>query len=233
MNKSMSLFLLQNIDQKIDQIHAHQNKIDLFLADHTAEELASAREESARADRAVTEKELDALEKKIQTSRIKLQQSESSLYGGKIQSPKELQDLEAEIKLLKSSIAQFETRQFDLMLEIEKEQSHEAGLHQVTSEAASSHDQQAIDLLTEKSDLAKSLDKNLTERKALSAGIDADILEIYERLRSTKSGIAITGVDDGTCSACGAEITLAEWQRARISSELCYCGTCGRILYGK
>jgi uncharacterized protein len=233
MNKSMSLFLLQNIDTKMDQIQARRKAINTLLADHSAEDSARSQESAVRANRTATEQDLSTLEKKIQTTRIKLQQSESSLYGGKIQSPKELQDLENEIKLLKANIAQFETQQFILLLEIEQKQFSESSLGQSTHDREQEYQQQSIILQSELQDLQKSEEKNLAERKALTTGIDPAMLQIYEKLRSSKSGLAVTGVEDDACMACGAEVPPAEWQRARISSELCYCYTCGRILYAK
>lgn len=229
----MSLFLLQNIDIKIDQIHARRKAIEALLADHSAENAALALETDARSKRAAIEQDLAALEKKIQTTRIKLQQSESSLYGGKIQNPKELQDLENEIKLLKANIAQFENQQFDFLLEIEQKQLTENTLQQTTQERSQDYSLQANHLQVELSDLSKAEEKNLVERNALTAGIDPVISQIYERLRTAKSGIAVAVVEDDACGACGAEVTPAEWQRARISSDLVYCNTCGRILYAK
>lgn len=229
----MSLFLLQNIDNKIDQILARRNAIQALLADHSAEDEARSQESAVRANRTATEQDLAALEKKIQTTRIKLQQSESSLYGGKIQNPKELQDLENEIKLLKNNIGQFETQQFDLLLEIEQKQVSETTLGQSTVDREQEYKQKSVTLQSELIDLQKAEEKNLVERKALTVGIDPSMLQIYEKLRSTKSGLAVTGVEDDACMACGAEVPPAAWQRARISSELCYCTTCGRILYAK
>lgn len=229
----MSLYLLQNIDQKIDHIHVRQQKIKSILADHSAENDVLAREETVRQGRSAIEKDLSELEKKLQATRIKLQHSENALYGGKIQSPKELQDLEAEIKLLKGSIAQYETQQFDWMLVIEQKLSDEKSL-QIDREKIKTNiasDSTAYEL--ELADLEKALEKNMVERNALTTGIDPTTRQIYENLREKKSGVAVTGLEDGTCSACGAEMTQAEWQRARISQDLCYCGTCGRIVYAK
>jgi len=71
----------------------------------------------------------------------------------------------------------------------------------------------------------------LTERKVESEQIDLQSLEMYENLKGKKKGVAVSEIVDLVCSACGAEVTPAEWQAARTSTTFVYCSSCGRILY--
>jgi predicted nucleic acid-binding Zn-ribbon protein len=56
-------------------------------------------------------------------------------------------------------------------------------------------------------------------------------MRIYENIRRRKSGVAVTRVNDGSCTLCGANIRPMELQSTRIALELVFCSSCGRILY--
>lgn len=233
MNKSQSLYRLQLIDQKLDQFHQRQAEIQHLLADHIAENEAFDTLSAATREREIIEEHLADVEKKIQTAHIKLQQSESSLYGGKIHNPKELQDLEAEIKSIKVNIHLYEDDQFSLMLEIEKQNKNISDLEQHLSATRRDYRDLAAGLELEMAELRKLMDMHETEKEALLRSMDAGILQIYEKLRISKAGLAVTGIEENACTSCGAEITQGEWQRVRTSNELFFCSTCGRILYAR
>lgn len=229
----MSLYLLQNIDLKIDQLNFRLHQIDLVLSDHSEENQILKQLELSQLERQVCEKSLSDIENKINTTRIKLQQSESSLYGGKIHNPKELQDLETEINLLKNSIKLVEEQQFEIMLNLEKKTNVQSHLEADLTKLKEDYLIRTQSLNTEILDIQKAMDKNQVERNALIGPIDPISIQVYNNLRQTKTGIAVTQVDENTCEKCGAEVTQAVWQKARISNDLCFCGTCGRIIYGK
>ena len=83
----------------------------------------------------------------------------------------------------------------------------------------------------EKEELKYQLDRLGTEYKALTQSLPSELLFIYENLRLSKQGLAVTTVRDNTCSSCGTSLTLALTQEARSSAEITYCPTCGRILF--
>lgn len=165
--------------------------------------------------------------------RIKAEQSESSLYSGTIKNPKELQDLQSEIKSLKKQIASEEEKELDLMLTVEKQQSVvDEHNNRFNTENALKLGQNEK-LIQELSLLQKDMDKIHVEREAAEKSLQQKDLDIYNRIRQHKGGIAVVDVIDNTCSSCGAEISQAEWQKARISAEFIFCQGCGRIIYGK
>jgi len=229
----MNLYLLQQTDLKLDQYAHRIQEIEAIMADHKEHDQAANELLQIHDKRVAMDSKLRDLEDRIKTTRIKTQQSEGSLYGGKIQSPKELQDLQTEIGILKKQIAELEETEFDQMVLLEDI---------VTKENDANHHLEKIDhdkqeenelLLIEVQTIKQSIEKVLPEKNAMMASVDAPILEIYLKLRKTKAGIAVTQVEDNTCEKCGAEITQAEWQKARISQDLCFCATCGKIIYAK
>jgi len=233
MNKSTSLYLLQQIDLQLDALFRREKEISDLIADHSVIEHAKAQLAAAKLEREHAEIKLVEIENKIKASRIKMQQSESSLYGGKIQNPKELQDLQAELAILKKQIASLEEDEFNAMVHVDEKQTNErSASHQV--EQSMVEKQKETDIFTsELAEISQAVDRLQSERVALTANITHELLAIYDKLRKTKMGIPVTQVEDNTCEKCGAEITQAEWQKARISPDLNYCPTCGRIIYGR
>jgi predicted nucleic acid-binding Zn-ribbon protein len=233
MNKSMNLYLLQQTDLKLDQYNHRIQEIQSIIADLTERDQLTREIETIRTNRLEIEKKLHNIEDKIKSTRIKMQQSEGSLYGGKIQNPKELQDLQTEIGILKKQIAELEEREFEQMVLTEDiiTQENDA-VHRLEFFDQKKEEEKLI-LTAEIKNLEQAISRVTPEKSALTTGLDQISLDIYLKLRKTKSGIAVTQVEENACEKCGAEITQAEWQKARITQELCFCSTCGRIIYGK
>lgn len=231
MSAALGLFRLQQVDRQMDQAQVRLSAIQQILENDA--ELRAALEQSAQAgdfhqqaERAVREAEAG-----VQAQQVKIEQAESSLYGGRVHNPKELQDLQQDIASLKRFLSILEERQLDAMLEVEASQASlktaESALDGLQSRRGNQHTQ----LLEERSTLARTLDRLGTERQAAVGNVTAQALEIYERLRQQRRGIAVAEISENTCSACGAPLTAALQQSARSPQQVSHCPTCSRILY--
>jgi uncharacterized protein len=233
MNQSAGLHRLQALDIKIAQYNSQIAHIKTIISNEN--DLTRIQKELDEEKNSLHHLEQQLKETSFLTSslRIKTEQSESSLYSGTIKNPKELQDLQSEIKSLKKQIASEEEKEFDLMLTVEKQQSVvDEHSNRFNTENALKLGQNEK-LIQELSLLQKEMDKIHVEREAAEKSLQQKDLEIYNRIRQHKGGIAVVDVIDNTCSSCGAEISQAEWQKARISAEFIFCQGCGRIIYGK
>lgn len=233
MNKSTSLYLLQQIDLQLDALVRREKEISALIANRSSIERAETQLAGAILEREHAESKLIDIENKIKASRIKMQQSESSLYGGKIQNPKELQDFQTELAILKKQIAALEEDEFNAMVHVDEKQTTEHSAGHFVEQSKAEKEKEKDVFAFELAEISQSAGRLQSERAALTASIDAELLAIYDKLRKTKMGIPVTQVEDNTCEKCGAEITQAEWQKARISPDLYYCPTCGRIIYGR
>jgi len=122
MNTPFLLYQLQKIDSKLSANEHRLSEISKLLT--TDPDLIAAQKFHAamKFELDVAKDSLTKQEKKIQERRNKLEQSESSLYGGKIKSPKELQDLQKEIASIKSIIAAMEDEELMLMMNVEEKE---------------------------------------------------------------------------------------------------------------
>ena len=232
MSAALGLYRLQQIDSQMDQARARleairqaasQNDLELRAATEGASAAESAHSEAERVQRQA--------EAEVQSQRIKIEQAESSLYGGNIRNPKELQDLQHDVASLKKYLATLEDRLLESMLATEAAAASLTEARGAYAQVESRLGDQARDLTAERAHLTRNLERLEAERKAAASPVDAKLLEQYESLRRERRGIAVTTVSDGACAACGSNLTPANQQIARSSAQIARCSTCGRILF--
>lgn len=231
MNAVLGLYRLQQVDSQMDQIRARLAAIQETLQNDV--QLRAATEELAATENGfrLAEREVKSREAEVQKQQLKIEQAETSLYGGHVHNPKELQDLQLDVASLKRHLETLEGRELEAMLAVEnaeKElQSSKTKLEKVKSILSS----QYVDLTKEGDLLQKETERLDSERKAIMIDILPSSIQSYEVLRRQKRGIAITTISDSACSACGTTLTPSQQQSARGVSQLFNCPTCGRILY--
>jgi predicted nucleic acid-binding Zn-ribbon protein len=232
MNQPFLLYQVQKIDTETDQSNKRLSEIERLLSENQV--VVEAEKILDEANRLLAEKEksLKKIEDAVEKTQIKMQNSEASLYGGKIRLPKELQDLQNEIVSLKKLLSSQEDQQLEAILLVEEAEKDAARASHELESARAAFATQTAALQGEKSSLIKNKERLLSERAAAISPIQPEFMSIYDRLRVQKRGIAIAGVSEDSCSACGAGLTPAGLQAARSSQQIVYCSQCGRMLYG-
>lgn len=230
MSAALGLYRLQQVDSQIDAIRARLKTIrealenDLEL--RAATEALSAAETLHRQASA----ELKQSEAEFEKQSIKIEQTESSLYGGNVKSPKELQDLQMEAASLKKHLGTLEERELEAMLRAEEAEKNMTLAKARLADVQSNLREQNRDLANESDALNRDLERLESERQAVTGTLDVQALKTYEGLRQHKRGVAVAVISEDACSACGTTLTASQQQGAR-SVQLYYCPTCGRILY--
>ena len=231
MSASFILFRLQQIDSQIAQIETKLAKIQETLEDNAELKAALGQVSTAVEEQHTSEGIQRKSEDEAQNQQIKIQQAESSLYGGKVRNPKELQDLQADIVSLKKHLAALEERELQDMIKTESGQAQvkkaQADLEQVQARLGTEHRH----LFQEKDALANELERLQSERQAAVSTVAADILKTYDELRQQRRGVAVAEVRDNACGACGTTLTPSVQQNARHAGEMVRCPACGRFLF--
>jgi uncharacterized protein len=231
MSAALGLYRLQQVDSQIDQIQARLKAIQQTLENDVVLLAANQHFTTEDGKHKDAERALKLSETEVEKQQIKIQQTEASLYGGKVHNPKELQDLQKDIVSLKRHLETLEERQLDAMLAAE---DTEKGLQTAKTDlerVQSNLKEQNKDLTKEIETLGKDLERLNSERQAVVTDIASQALNVYDQLRKQKRGIAITTVTDNSCEACGTTLTPSQQQTARSTSQLFHCPTCGRILF--
>ena len=232
MSQTLSLYRLQQADSQIDRAQARLQAIQKTLDDDADLRLASERADSTNVIRQSADQALEQAEMDARNQRIKIEQTEASLYGGKGHSPKELLDLQNDVAALKRHMVTLEDVQLEAMLAAEEATSaHQAAQGNLL--AAQNHSAEKNQgLHEEQTTLQKELEKLFAERAAVAGPIPPDALGFYDQLRQQRRGIAVAVISDNSCSACGSGLSAAQMQSSRSSGDMALCPSCGRILYG-
>ena len=149
MATAFHLFQLQKIDSQVLANTRRRTQIDMMLANDA--EIDSAKQELIEVEN-ILEKlglELKALEEKILSKRNKMEQSEASLYGGGVKNPKELQDIQKEISLLRTTLSSLEEEQLSLMMKIDAAEVERQAAKQKATQAIAEFEKRSLPLLDE------------------------------------------------------------------------------------
>lgn len=231
MSAALALYRLQQVDSQIDQAQTRLNVIRQTLENDA--ELRAANEQLAAAEEKFrnTERLLQQSEAEVEKQRLKIQQTEASLYGGLVHNPKELQDLQKDVASLKRHLETLEERQLEAMLAAESSEKELQQANAALESLKASRGTQFRDLTAERETIHKDLEKLSSERSAVMKDLASQTVGIYDQLRKQRRGLAVTTVSDGSCAACGTTLTPSQHQNARSTSQLFYCPSCGRVLY--
>ena len=231
MSAALGLYRLQQVDSQIDQIQARLQAIREALENDL--ELRTAAQQFTVADNTYkdAQRALKQSEAEVEKQRIKIEQTEASLYSGRVHNPKELQDLQKDVASLKRYLETLEERELDAMLVVETSENQSQIAKTQLEHVQSSKSDQNQHLTLESAALHKNLERLNTERQAVIRDIAQQAIGTYNQLRQQRRGIAVATLTDAACAACGTTLTPSQQQTARTTSQLFHCPSCGRILF--
>ena len=222
---------LQEVDTALDQIRARAARIAEAWGNRAPlQSVAKGRDEARGALRAAQTEQQD-LDLRIEELRTKIKTANDKMYGGKVKNPRELQDLQAEVEQDQRLISGLEDRALAHLdvLEAAQRSTREAEAAYARAEEAWKRDQLAM--RDEHGQLKQQGGELTARRSSLTGEADAAALRTYDSLRRSKSGLAVVRISQRSCQGCRVGVPSSEEQRARLSSDLVFCSSCGRILY--
>lgn len=232
MSRSRNLYHLQEIDTKIDQIHERLTQIETLLSNNANLRKATILANKAEKRLREAENTLGQAELKVKDQRVKIEQTEAALYGGNIRNPKELQDLQNEVAALKRFLEVLEERQLETMIAVDEAKAGNREAQKILEKYRQQAKKLQASLTREREQLQKEKQALSHRREIARQAIDSDDQNTYEHLRKQRAGVAVAKVRDQACGACGSTLTAALYQAARSPSQVMFCDSCGRILYG-
>lgn len=225
------LFRLQQIDSQLDNTRSMLENIEKELSDTSSIEKAQQYLDQSEQKYQLEAKNLRDSENKAYDVRVKIELSESSLYGGKIQNPKELQDLQNEIASLKRLVTTLEDYELEAMMAVEQAEENLGRAKDNMKTVQGEDVENKATMNGEKSKLVDKIERLDAERNAVLSAISGADLAMYDQLRKTRNGVAVVKISSRACGACGATLNAALIQSTQAPGQLVRCPTCGRILY--
>jgi uncharacterized protein len=232
MSRAENLYHLQQTDSQIDRHNKRLEEIRISIEDDRAVSQARTKEQAADETVQKTKKDLAQAREQVQNQRTKIKQSEEKLYSGTVANPKELGDIQSEVAALKRHLELLEENQLEEMMALDEVQEKYNIVEKELSEAVTDGENRNQDLLKEKTAIESDLKELGLKREGQSTIISDEDFQLYEKLRVKRAGVAVAGVQDRNCAACGSTLGTANYQVARSPSKLTQCQTCERILFG-
>ena len=232
MNISFNLYQLQKIDSQLAACNQRLSAIE--KEKEGSPELKQARQvvEESTILFNNSKKELDEINQNVELKKIKIEQSESSLYSGTEKNPKILQDLQTEIAMLKKQLLALNKDLLEKMILYEKsEELLNKSKNKLNTEETNFNSINAL-LTSEINTIEILINKLSIERKANIEQIPVVYVREYETLIKSKQGIAVATLQENTCSVCGTTFTPSQCQASHSQVEIFHCPTCHRIVYG-
>ena len=232
MNTVFQLYQLQSIDSEIDSSLKRIGVIENAINRSIEVENANSRMLDCEAELKKIKSDFNAIDFDIQQKKNKKAQSEASLYSGKISNPKELQDLQMEIASLKKILDELDDKLMEKLIIMEDFEAKFGQCEEELRIARTHFETQKSMLVAEKNNLENAIKNLNVKRISVVSQVQAETLSRYDSLRKAKNGFAVAKLQDDSCSACGCSLTASQCQQVRSSSQLFYCPSCGRIVYG-
>ncbi len=182
--------------------------------------------------RADLQRDQRRLEDEIATVSAKITSVDSQLYGGSMTSPKEAQALQADLESLNRRRSTLEDQVLELMEQIEPLDELLGAGEDAVAEIEAEAERVRITLAEHAEELDAEAAKVAAEREPLVAGVDADLLVEYERLRPLHGGVAVARLTGSTCLGCHISLAAAEVDQLRRqpADAILHCPDCGCLL---
>ncbi|MEE8194779.1 MAG: C4-type zinc ribbon domain-containing protein [Dehalococcoidales bacterium] len=229
MSIARQLYQLQSIELEIESEEQALARSVSQLGESQALVRTRARLSTAEQHLGQLEHEQHDAEWRVEDLEPKLAAARESLYSGRISNPKELSSLQHEVEGLAARRNQLEEKALEIMerVELATAELARAGSELEALENVWRGEQQKLSVEIER--LKDTLSELKRRRQLMLAGISAEAVDFYNRLKVQK-GWAMARVEQGTCGGCRISLSTAELQRAR-GDRLVECSSCGRILF--
>ena len=222
---------VQDLDLQIDRLLEKRQSLPelaAYKAAHEKEQALNAELDTAGSELKVLELDFDKSEGELQILELKLKEHETRLYAGGM-SGRETEHMRLEVQSLKGQRDALEERVLVMLELLDPEREKVAdlkariaaiGVEKAGLESTIKAEWKQID-----GELARKEDR----KKEALVPVPAELVEMYEKLRHSKEGVAIGRYEHGVCGGCHMALSPAEEVEA-LSAEIPRCVHCRRIL---
>jgi len=227
------LWKLQELDLSISDLQSKIEEAPGLSGVHEAKEYLENLEDdfSEKADQLKSDrKQLKQMELEEQTIVEHINELKDSMYGGKVTSVKELEQMQRKVDLLAGDKVKLEDKMLNLMESIESLESELNDIEKQINQAREDLNKKEKQLQDKLSDLNQDLEEMQARRGELAGKIDQKYLDKYQSLAEKHQGKALARVVDDICGGCRVFISSAHRGHLYNPSAMVYCENCGRLL---
>ena len=177
-------------------------------------------------------REQNKAEADVEQVRSRIDRDRQRLDGGKVSSPRELENLQSEVQSLLRRQSDLEEIVLDVM---ERAETAQAGLENATAERARLAEQ--LREVTARRDaalaeLGEQSAKAAARRAEVTSALPGDLVDLYDKLRAAHDGVGAAALRQGRCQGCHLALNTVDLNaiRAAPDDEVLRCEECRRIL---
>ncbi len=231
----LRLLELADIDAELTRIE-HRRR---GLPEHAELERLEARDAELRdsiaaltAQNSDLKREQVKAEADVEQVRARIDRDRNRLDSGMVNSPRELENLQSEVQSLHRRQSDLEEVVLDVMERLETAQSTLTG-------ASAEREQLATELTSVSAardaalaELGEQSAKASDRRVEVGSAIPADLLDLYDKLRTQHSGVGAAALRQHRCQGCNLTLNTVDLNaiRAAPDDEVLRCEECRRIL---
>lgn len=176
-------------------------------------------------------REQKRIEDELASVNAKIEKEEKLLFSGNVRNPKELANLEAEVRSLKKKSGDTET---ELLVAMEATEAAQNKLSQIAEKRESFETRKAHvteRIAAHEADIDEQVAELKENREGIAAALPADLLDNYEKMRAQKAGVAIAHmIEGGICSGCHRGLPASDLDHYHKLHDLYPCPNCKRLI---
>lgn len=229
------LLVVQQHDTVLDQLRhrrvhlPERAALQEVLSEHNAL-VARHKEVSAQRDEVAAREA--GFEKDIAASEARVADIERRMYSGEVSAARDLQAMAHEIETIKARVSTLEDKALEAIDEREPLDAVIAELEARDGQLSTEHQRLQAAIAAAEQEIDAEVEVEERARAAAAAGVPADLLASYEKLRTRLGGTGAARLEHGTCMGCHMKLPPTELDRIRHQplDALVHCEQCGRIL---
>lgn len=224
------LIKLQAQDKVIDALQTAIEKVPVDIA-AVKKELEAEKAKMTEAKTKLTKLQLAKKDKELEMS-----QKEEAIrkHGNELNSVKSndaYKALLSEIEKAKAAVSDLETAILQIMEDLDQAAKEEKAEQAKVKEVEAKAQTEIKSLEEHQAKLTAEAAQEKSKREALTGGIPADVMKLYDHLRKRNKGVALAVVQGTICGACKITILPQSLIELTKGSKVISCESCQRILY--
>lgn len=222
---------VQELDLEIDRLLHRRSTLPELERYRAAQEQIDdydGRIEAASGDLRELELATDKAEGELELLETKLQEQETRLFAGGM-SARETEHMRLEVQSLRGQQGASEERVLGLLDRLDPTREDLSRLEAEREVLVAERDALEAAITAEWRQIDAEIARKEERKREALAPIPPDLVELYEKLRTTKEGVAVGRLENDTCGGCHIRLSPAEIVEVR-SSEPPRCVHCRRIL---
>ena len=231
----LRLLELADLDTELARLdHRRRTLPEIAELEALAARAAQVRDSMTLADTELSDldREQARAERDVDQVRVRIDKDRERLDGGKVSSARELESLQSEVASLQRRQGDLEEIVLELMERREAAQARRdaSGIEQASVE------EQAAGVTTRRDgamqEIGDQAAKASATRASVAAGVPADLLALYDKLRAQFGGVGAAMLRRGRCEGCHVSLSTVDLNaiRAAAPDEVVRCEECRRIL---